>query len=411
MRYIVAGIDIHKKVLMVVVTDAANPELVLYRRRFGTSASEREHLAAWLKDHGVQEIVMESTAQYWKPIWLDLEPHFGKLQLAQAHSNRAPKGRKNDFGDAERLTRRLVAGELVLSLVPDAEQRDWRTLTRGKVQLVRDVVRLGNQLEAFLEELRIKLSSVISELLGLSGRRILRALADGESDPVKLAELGDRRLRCSKEELADALKGQLQPKHRKMLKLFLERLDLLERQILTMDQMTAEAMKEFEPAVIRLAEVPGFGADSAQQVIAEIGPGAKSFDSAGNLASWVGVCPGSNVSAEHNRSSGSPKGNCSMRRILTQAAQAAVKKKGSYFQKTFRRWLPKLGYNEALWAIAHKLCRLVWKVLHDQVSYIEQGQELNPKAKRRRAKKLMQALRQLGYDVTISSPAPQPAHG
>jgi transposase len=411
MRYIVAGIDIHKKVLMVVVTDAANPEVVLHRRRFGTGASEREHLVAWLKEHGVQEIVMESTAQYWKPIWLDLEPHFGKLHLAQAHSNRAPKGRKNDFGDAERLSRRLVAGELILSFVPDAEQRDWRSLTRGKVQLVQEVVRLGNQLEAFLEEVRIKLSSVVSELLGLSGRRILRALADGESDPVKLAELGDRRLKCSKQELADALKGQLQPKHREMLKLSLERLELLERQILKLDQMTAEEMKKVESAVIRLAEVPGFGVDSAQQVIAEIGPDAKPFESPGNLASWVGVCPGSNVSAEHNRSSSSPKGNCSMRRILTQAAQAAVKKKGSFFQKTFRRWLPKLGYNGALWAIAHKLCRLAWKILHDHVSYIEQGEELDPKAKQRRAKKLIQALRQLGYDVAVSSPAPQPAQG
>jgi transposase len=411
MKFIVAAIDVHKKVLMVVVVDAADPEMVLARRRFGTTASEREHLVAWLKEHQVQEIVMESTAQYWKPIWLDLELHFAKLHLAQAHSNRAPKGRKNDFGDAERLARRLVAGELILSFVPDAEQRDWRSLTRGKVQLVQEVVRLGNQLEAFLEEVRIKLSSVVSELLGLSGRRILRALADGESDPDKLAQLGDRRLKCSKEKLADALKGQLQPQHREMLKLSLERLELLERQILKMDQMTAEAMNKYESAVIRLAEVPGFGPDSAQQVLAEIGPDAKSFDSAGNLASWVGVCPGSNESAEHNRSSSSPKGNCSLRRILTQAAQAAVKKKGSHFQKTFRRWLPKLSYNGAIWAIAHKLCRLVWKVLHDQVSYVEQGQELDPKAKQRRAKKMIQALRQLGYDVIISSPASQPAQG
>jgi transposase len=144
MSYTVAGIDIHKKVLIAVVTDAANPELVLQRRRFQTTASEREQLVAWLKNHGVQEIVMESTAQYWKPIWLDLEPHFGKLHVAQAHSNRAPKGRRNDFGDAGRLARRLVAGELILSLVPDAEQRHWRTLTRGKAQLVQDVVR-GNQ--------------------------------------------------------------------------------------------------------------------------------------------------------------------------------------------------------------------------------------------------------------------------
>ncbi len=135
MTYKIAGIDIHKKVLMAVVTDAAAEELTFEGRRFGTTAREREHLAAWLRERGVQEVVMESTAQYWKPIWLDLEPHVSQQHLAQAHSNRAPKGRKHDFADAQRLTRRLIAGELILSFVPNTEQRGWRTLTRGKVQL------------------------------------------------------------------------------------------------------------------------------------------------------------------------------------------------------------------------------------------------------------------------------------
>jgi len=411
MTYNVAGIDVHKKVLMVVVTDAAAEELMFEGRRFGTTASEREHLVAWLQDHGVQEIVMESTAQYWKPIWLDLEPHFGQMHLAQAHSNRAPKGRKHDFGDAQRLTRRLIAGELILSFVPDSEQRGWRTITRAKVQLVRDRVRLQSQLEALLEETQIKLSSVISELLGLSGRRILRALAEGESDPAELAKLGDFRLKCSKEELADALRGQWQPMHRQMLRLFLERLDLLDRQSQQLDQMAAEAMQPYEDAVIRLAEAPGFGPDSAQQTIAEVGAQAKSFDSPAQFASWAGLCPGREESAEHNHSSRSPKGNKFLRRILTQAAQAAVKKKGSHFQIVFQRWIPKLGYQAAIWAIAHKLARLVWKILHDRVHYIERGQESDPAVQRRRANKMVQALRRMGYKVEISSLTPQPAEG
>lgn len=409
MPYKVAGIDVHKRVLMVVVTDASAEELTFESRRFGTTASEREHLVTWLQDRGVQEIVMESTAQYWKPIWLDLEPHFGQLHLAQAHSNRAPKGRKHDFADAQRLTRRLVAGELILSFVPDPEQRGWRTITRAKVQLVRDRVRLQSQLEALLEETQIKLSSVISELLGLSGRRILRALAEGESDPAELANLGDFRLKCSKEELADALRGQWQPLHRQMLRLFLERLELLDRQSQQLDQMAAAAMQPYEDAVIRLAEAPGFGPDSAQQTIAEVGAQAKSFDSAARFASWAGLCPGREESAEHNHSSRSPKGNKFLRRILTQAAQAAVKKKGSHFQIAFRRWLPKLGYQAAIWAIAHKLARLVWKILHDQVHYIERGQESDPAVQRRRANKMVQALRRMGYKVEISSLSPQPA--
>jgi transposase len=409
MNYKVAGIDIHKKVLMVVVTGAAAEELTFESRRFGTGASEREHLVAWLQDRGVQEIVMESTAQYWKPIWLDLEPHFGHLHLAQAHSNRAPKGRKHDFADAQRLTRRLIAGELILSFVPGSEQRGWRTITRAKVQLVRDRVRLESQLEALLEETRIKLSSVVSELLGLSGRRILAGLAAGESDPVELAKLGDRRLRCSREELADALRGPCPPLHQQMLRLFLERLDLLDRQTQQLDQMAAAAMQPYEDAVIRLAEAPGFGPDSAQQIIAEVGAQAHSFDSAAQFASWAGLCPGREESAEHNHSSRSPKGNKFLRRILTQAAQAAVKKKGSHFQIAFRRWIPKLGYPATIWAIAHKLARLVWKILHDQVHYIERGQESDPGVQRRRANKMVRTLRQMGYKVEISSLNPQPA--
>jgi transposase len=407
MTYKVAGIDVHKKVLMVVVADAAADELTFESRRFGTAASEREHLVAWLQERGVQEIVMESTAQYWKPIWLDLEPHFCQLRLAQAHSNRAPKGRKHDFGDAQRLARRLIAGELILSFVPDSEQRGWRTITRAKVQLVRDRVRLQNQLEALLEETRIKLSSVVSELLGLSGRRILGALAEGKSDPEELAKLGDRRLRCSKEELADALRGQWQPLHRQMLKLFLDRLELLDRHSQQLDQMAAAAMQPYEDAVIRLAEAPGFGPDSAQQTIAEVGAQAQSFDSAAQFASWAGLCPGREESAEHNHSSRSPKGNKFLRRILTQAAQAAVKKKGSHFQIVFQRWLPRLGYPAAIWAIAHKLARLVWKILHDQVHYIEQGQESDPAVQRRRANKMVRALQRMGYQVEISSLNPQ----
>jgi transposase len=398
---------------MVVVTDASTEDLCFERFRCGTGAVERELLLAWLQKHEVQELVMESTAQYWKPIWMELEPHFGpgKLHLAQAHSNRAPQGRKHDFADAQRLTRRLLAGELILSFVPDAEQRGWRTMTRARVQLVSDRVRLQNQLEALLEEMRIKLSSVVSELLGLSARRILRALADGESDPVRLAELGDFRLKCSQEELADALRGHVAPMHRQLLVLFLERLDMLDHQIHSLERMAAAAMKPYQDAVIRLAGVPGFGAESAQQILAEVGPEARSFDSPDQFASWVGCCPGRSESAENNRSSRCPKGNRFVRRILTQAAQAAVKKKGSFWQRTFRRWLPKLGYPRAIWAIAHKLCRLVWKVLHEGVPYVEQGHESSPKAKQQKAQKLIRALRRMGFAVQVSPLTTLPASG
>jgi transposase len=409
MAYKVAAIDIHKNVLMVVVATTASEvdepigeALEFECRRFGAGHSERMQLVNWLREREVIEVVMESTAQYWKPVWLDLEPHFLKLHLAQAHSNRAPKGRKNDFRDAKRLARRLLAGELLLSFVPDAEQRMWRTVTRSKQQLVRNRVQLQNQLEALLEEMRIKLSGVISDLLGVSGRRILTALSKGETDPAKLAELGDERLQCSKEALADALHGSPAPLQLAVLKLFLERLDLLDQQIQALDKLAAEELKKHEEAVIRVAEIPGFGVDSAQQIIAELGVEAETFPSAGELSSWAGMCPGSNESAEDNKSSRSPKGNRFVRRILTQAAQAAVKKKGCHFQSVFRRLLPRLGFNGAIWAVAHRLARLLWKILHDGIHYIEQGTESTPQAKKQRARKLAQALRKLGYSVTLT---------
>jgi transposase len=401
MPYKIAGIDVHKKVLMVVVIDATLPEEKPERRRFATMPSEMRRLSIWLREQGVEEAVMESTAQYWRSVWLELEPYM-RLHLAQAFSNRAPRGRKHDFKDAERLVRRLIAKELILSFVPDGEQRTWRSLTRMKLQLRRDRVRLQNQMECLLEEMRIKLSIVVSDLLGASGQRILRALAEGETDPKQLAQLGDERLRCTEEQLVDALTGRVQPMHREMLALQLERLQLIDRQIAKLNALIAQAMKPHQEAVMRLAEVPGLGVDSAQQIIAEVGVQASTFPSAAELTSWVGTCPGKDESAEENHSSRSAKGNKYLRRVLNQAAHAAVAKKGSHFQAVFRRLLPRLGYQSAIWAVAHRLCRLVWKILHEGVRFIEQGAEVGPRAKKKRAQMLARALRKLGYEVTIT---------
>ncbi len=401
MPHKIAGIDVHKKVLMVVVIDATTPEEKPDRRRFATLPSDLRRLSIWLREQGVQEAVMESTAPYWRSVWLELEPYM-LLHLAQAFSNRAPRGRKHDFKDAERLVRRLIADELILSFVPNGEQRIWRNLTRMKTQLTRDRVRLQNQMECLLEEMRIKLSIVVSNLLGASGLRILQALAKGETDPKQLAALGDDRLQCSEEQLVDALTGRAQPLHRKMLALQLERLLLIDTQIAQLNGMIAQAMKPHQEAVMRLAEVPGLGVDSAQQIIAEVDVQASTFPSAGELTSWVGTCPGKDESAEENHSSRSAKGNKYLRRVLNQAAHAAVKKKGSYFQVVFRRLLPRLGYQSAIWAVAHRLCRVVWKILHEGVRFIEYGIEPDPQAKKRHARRLAQALRKLGYDVAIT---------
>jgi transposase len=407
--YKVAGIDIHKKVLMVVVeAEADTTEWKRERRRFGSTTPELRKLADWLQEQGVQEAVMESTAQHWKPVWWELEGKIPVLQLAQAFSNRAPRGRKHGFGDAERLVRRRRAEELILSFVPGREQRNLRTMTRMQVQLGRDRGRLQSQVECLLEEMRIKLSSVLSDLFGASGLRILAALAGGEGDPNKLAALADDRLQCTHEELVEALTGSTEAMYRQLLGLYLERLRVIDQQIEKLKRMVAKALEPQQEAVVRLAEVTGFGADSAQQMIAEVGAEASTFPSAGHLTSWVGTCPGRNETAQQNHSSRSAEGNQYARR-LTEVAQAAVKTKGSHFQALFRRLLPRLGYKQALWAIAHRLCRLVWKILHEGVRFVEQGTRRDPKASKRRAQFLAHQLRDLGYNVELTPLTPAAA--
>ena len=424
MSYRVAGIDVHKKMLAVVVSNVeVESEFQFERRMFGSNPEQLRSLAAWLLEQEVEEAVMESTAQYWKPVWEALERYWkpirekredarrrsGTLHLAQALSNRGRRGRKKDFRDAERLVKRLVARELTLSFVPDAEQRLWRTVMRRKYQLTRDRARLQNQVESLLEEAHIKLSSLVSDLLGASARRMLKALAEGETNPAALAALADKQLRATPEQLCDALGActELNPVYRRLLKMALEQLQFLEQQIGELDLEIANLLRQHQDAVKRLAEVPGLGVDSATQIIAEVGPTALTFPSGKQLSSWVGACPGDEESAGINYSHRSPKGNRHMRRLLNQAANAAVKAKGSIFEIVYRRTVPRLGHNQTIGAIAHRQCRLIWLILHQGVRYEERGPAVSQKSKRVRTARMIRQLRSLGY--RIEPPNPQPS--
>ncbi len=427
MSYRIAGIDVHKKMLAVVVSNVEiESEYQFERRMFGSNPEQLRLLAEWLLEQEVEEVVMESTAQYWKPVWEALERYWkplrqkregasqrsGTLHLAQAQSNRGPRGRKKDFADAERLVKRLVARELTLSFVPDAEQRLWRTVTRRKYQLTRDHVRLQNQLESLLEEAHIKLSSLVSDLLGASARRMLKALAEGETNPAALAALADQNLRATPEQLCDALGActDLKPVYRRLLKMALEQFQFLDQQIGQLDQEMAGLLHQHQEAVERLAEVPGLGVDSAQQIIAEVGPTAATFPSEKCLSSWVGACPGDEESAGVNYSHRSPQGNRHMRRVLNQAANAAVKTKGSIFEMVYRRSVPRLGHNQAIGAIAHRQCRLIWLILHQGVRYEERGPAVTKKLKQKRTARMIRQLRSLGYRIELSNPQqPSPA--
>jgi transposase len=416
MSYRIAAIDVHKKMLAVVVTDVAGEgDYQFERRKFGTTPGELHVLAQWLVQQEVEEVVMESTAQYWKPVWAMLERFWkaarqqregapklaGTLHLCQAKSNHGPRGRKNDFLDGERMVKRLVAQELVLSFVPDAEQRLWRTVTRRKHQLTRAKVVYKNQLESLLEQAHLKLSSFVSDLLGVSARRMLKALAEGETDPVALAALADCRLQATPEQLRDALGActELNGAFRRLLQMALDELQLIETHIEKLEREAMGLMKEHQDVVQRVAEVPGFGVDSALQMIAEVGPKAATFPTAKKLSSWVGVCPGNEESAGESHSTRSPKGNRHMRRLLNQAAQSAVKVKGSIFELTFSRLLPRLGYQQAIWAIAHRLCRVLWVILHEGVRYEERGPAVSAKSKRTRAARMVRELKKLGYRI------------
>jgi transposase len=393
MPYRIAGIDVHKKMLAIVVADVeVDGDFRFERQKTGTTPLDLRRLADWLVEREVEEVVMESTAQYWRPVWEALEQHWrprrrardsaprlaGTLHLAQAQSNRGPGGRKKVFPDAERLVKRLVAQELTLSFVPDAEQRLWRTVMRRKYQVTRNRVQLQNRLEALLEEAHIKVSSVVSDLLGVSARRMLQALAGGETDPAALATLEELRM------IEDHL-GQL-------------------------DQQMADLLTAHHDAVQRLAEVPGLGVDSAQQIIAEVGATAATFPSSKHLASWMGACPGNEESAGVNYNHRCPKGNRQMRRILNQAANAAVKAKGTIFAVVYRRIVPRLGHAQAIGAITHRLCRLIWKILHERVRYEERGPAVSEDAKKVRARKMIRELRSLGYHVErLPAPSSSPA--
>jgi transposase len=403
----VAGIDVHKKVLMVVIRESGEESAPEKRRKFITTRSGLAELAGWLGQEQVDSVVMESTAQYWWPVWLELEPQC-RMYLAQARSNAAPHGRKTDFGDARRLSRRFFSQDLRYSFVPAPEQRGWRRLTRTWKSLGEQIVEIRNEIEAMLEEGQVKLSSYLSDLIGKTGRRMLRALANGTTDPMVIAELKDRRIRASTEELMDALNGKLGEAHRLILRQHLDRIEVIERQRLELEQhLMAETAAQVE-IIQRLCAVPGINVMAAYHILAEIGPEANAFPSARQLASWAGVCPGRNESAEVSRSDRCAKGNRFVRSLLAQIAHAATRTKGSYWEDLLARLSKRLGLQKALWAVAHRMLRLIWKLLHDKVDYLERGPRAWDQARiQRRMRNLKRQFAALGYQVTFQQAVPE----
>ena len=298
--------------------------------------------------------------------------------------------------------KRLVAQELTLSFVPDVEQRLWRTVMRRKYQVTRNRVQLQNRLEALLEEAHIKVSSLVSDLLGISARRMLQALADGETDPAALATLAAPRLRATPEQLCDAFQAcpTLHPVYRRLLKLTLEELRVIEDHLGQLDQQMADLLAAHHDAVQRLAEVPGSASIPRSRSSRRSARPRRRFPHRSISRPGWGL-PGNEESAGVNYSHRCPKGNRQMRRVLNQAANAAVKAKGTIFAVVYRRIVPRLGHAQAIGAITHRLCRLIWKILHERIRYEERGPAVSTEAKKVRARKMIRELRSLGYRVEL----------
>ena len=400
----IAGIDVHKKMLAIVIRQERDGQACYEKRKFGTTQSEVQHVAAWLRHEQVGEVVMESTAQYWRPVWYGLESHF-RLHLTHPLKTRAPRGRKWDFRDAQRLADRWSSGDLNESFIPGAEQRSWRWLTRTRVQMKRKVGVIRSQVEGLLEQGGIKLAAVASDLFGVSGWAMLLQIARGETDVDVLVAQAHGSLRKKTEQLKEALAGGLEPVYQLLLRQQMEQVELLRRHIVEVNAALAVAMKEHAATLHRLSKIPGVDVYAAQELLAEIGPTASTFASAEQFASWVGVCPGSQESAGICYSRRSPKGNRYLRRLLCQIAWAAIHTKDTFFAGLFGRLKPRIEGKGAAWAVAHRVAKVIWLVLHQGVEYQEKGTAaLNPRTLTRKLRRLLQECAKAGIDARTLLP-------
>jgi transposase len=405
----VAGLDVHKLWIVVcvrIVSPTGKAEETVHR--FGTMTEDLLALADWLRSLGVTHVAMESTGVLWKPVWNILETYDFQLLLVNARELKQVPGRKTDVKDSQWIAQLLACGLLKSSYVPQREQRDLRDLTRQRSQLYSEHTRCVNRLHKVLQDANIKLSSVASDILGVSGREMLSALSQGEDDPEKLAEMAHGRLREKIPDLKRALNGHVTPHHQFLLDQLLDHVAHLQEQIGRYNRRIEECLRPFvdDATMQRLDEIPGVNRETIENVVAEIGVDMTVFPTAGHLASWAGVCPGNEESAGKRKRSRTTKGNTWLRAALCQAAWAAARQKDSYFQAQYRRLAGRRGKKRAAMAVGHSLLVVFYHLLKNpKVRYRELGgnyfDQLNPE---RLCRHLVKRLELLGYKVTITEP-------
>jgi len=400
-----AGLDVHKAevvaCLRLVTRGKASHEV----RRFPTTTRGLLELADWLEQAQCTHVAMEATGVYWKPVWHMLDGRF-QLVLANAASIKGVPGRKSDVNDATWIADLLAHGLIRASFVPPQPIQELRDLTRTRKQLTREIVRHTQRIQAVLEEANVKLSSAITDVLGFSGRRILKAMIAGETDPAKLAALGSQRLGASPAELTDALHGRIREHHRFLLDQHLKTIEQLEATITAFDARIEAVLLPFRERVERVKEIPGLSQTSAQILIAEIGADMSQFPTAGHLLSWAGLVPRLDESAGKRRSTRLKKGAPWLKPVLVQCAWAATRKKDSYFRAQFLRLKARCGPKKAAIAVAASILTTAYHMLADGTRY----QDLGPGHFARRdparaAAKLANRIRDLGYTVEIRSAA------
>jgi transposase len=400
-----AGLDIHKDEVVACVRRTERGKSGHEVRRFATMTRDLLALADWLAEAGVTHVAMEATGVYWKPVWHVLEGRF-ELVLANAAHVRNVPGRKSDVNDATWIADLIAHGLIRSSFVPPAPIQELRDLTRTRTQIGREIVRHTQRLQKVLEDANVKLSSLISDVLGASGRRILQAIIDGETDAGRLAALGGPRLRATRAELERGLDGRITPHHRFMLGQHLRVIEELEATVAAFDARIEAAMAPFRDAVERLTAIPGVSTCSAEIILAEIGPDMSPFPTAGHLLSWAGLVPRLDESAGKRRSTRVKKGAPWLKPVLVQCAFAAAKAKGTYLQAQFLRLKARRGPKKAAVAVAASILTAAYHILSDGTHYADLGPDhfvRHDKAKA--ALRLVRRIKDLGFHVEIKTAA------
>ena len=397
-----AGADVHSKTVAVCVRRVDEAGKVHKEiRTFGTMTRDLLGLSDWLLAEGVTHLAMESTGVFWKPIYNILEGQFEIVLVNARHVKNVP-GCKTDVKDCEWLAQLLQCGLLRGSFIPALPQRELRDLTRMRKQLTHEMSAVANRIHKVLEDANIKLGLVATDILGVSGRRMIAALIDGETDVDKMADLACRRLRDKIPLLRLALHGKVTEHHRFMLKRLMDHLCYLEREIEQFSKQIEVASRPFTKAITALIPIPGIDLASAQNVIAEIGPNMKQYPTDAHLASWAKICPGNNESAGKRKSGTTGSGNRWLNSTLVQISWAAVHTKDSYFQAQFRRLAGRRGKKRALIAVAHSILTVIYYVLKRDLQYKELGGDYFDRLQRHKIVKYhVKRLEALGYKVEV----------